>query len=99
MAASFWHEKALTNKRYKSCMHRAVVNSEAARKSLVFFLCPKKDKIVQAPEALVDADHPRAYPDFTWGTLQEFTQKHHRADTQTANVFAQWLQKNKESGT
>ncbi|XP_020256789.1 gibberellin 20 oxidase 1-B-like [Asparagus officinalis] len=89
---------ALTNKRYKSCMHRAVVNSTAARKSLVFFLCPRKDKILRPPESLINAEHPRAYPDFTWATMEEFTQKHYRADTQTANVFARWLQKNKEEG-
>ena len=76
------------------------MNSEAARKSLAFFLCPKKDKIVRAPEMLVDAEHSRAYPDFTWGTLQEFLQKDYkRGDSLTGNVLAQWLQKNKLSGT
>ncbi|KAK7282301.1 hypothetical protein RIF29_10966 [Crotalaria pallida] len=81
---------ALSNGRYKSCVHRALVNKEKERRSLVFFLCPRQDKTVRPPDNLLSQKQPRKFPDFTWSDLFEFTQKHYRADAATLQSFFQW---------
>ncbi|TVU44242.1 hypothetical protein EJB05_03678, partial [Eragrostis curvula] len=87
---------ALSNGRYRSCLHRAVVNSRVPRRSLAFFLCPEMDKLVTPPPELLLLHHQRPYPDFTWRTLLDFTQKHYRADMKTLEVFSNWLRHGKD---
>lgn len=83
--------QALSNGRYKSCLHRAVVNPYKERRSMAFFVCPKDDKVVKAPEEIVHKDGKKQYPNFTWSDLLEFTQKHYRADEATLPNFTKWL--------
>ncbi|CAO1946812.1 unnamed protein product [Urochloa humidicola] len=82
---------ALSNGRYKSCLHRAVVNRRQERRSLAFFLCPREDRVVRPPATGAVAAAPRRYPDFTWADFMRFTQHHYRADTRTLDAFTSWL--------
>uniref|UniRef100_A0A5B6Z739 Putative gibberellin 20 oxidase 1-D n=1 Tax=Davidia involucrata TaxID=16924 RepID=A0A5B6Z739_DAVIN len=53
---------ALTNGRYKSCLHRAVVNRYKERISLAFFVCPREDKVIKPPQDLVCREWPKKVP-------------------------------------
>ncbi|XP_074304842.1 gibberellin 20 oxidase 1-D-like [Silene latifolia] len=90
---------ALSNGRYKSCMHRAMVNKDKERRSLAFFVNPAEDKVVRPPhDLLVPRDEGtfcRTYPDFKWSHLLEFTQKHYRSDLTTLHNFFLWLPSSK----
>ncbi|KAK4777330.1 hypothetical protein SAY87_017517 [Trapa incisa] len=58
--------QALSNGRYKSVWHRAVVNVEKPRLSIASFLCPSDDAVIRSPAALwVEGSGP-VYRDFTY---------------------------------
>nr|XP_043615947.1 gibberellin 20 oxidase 3-like [Erigeron canadensis] len=83
--------QALSNGKYKSCLHRVMVNTEKPRLSVAFFLCPKGDKLLKPHQKLIERDGRQVYPDFKWEELRQFTQKYHRADENTLEEFKQWL--------
>ncbi|KAI5355774.1 hypothetical protein L3X38_008669 [Prunus dulcis] len=84
---------ALSNGIYRSCLHRAAVNSHKERRSLVFFMCPRADKVVKPAEELVRKGEggTRKFPDFTWSDLLEFTQNHYRVNETTLENFTDWF--------
>nr|GMC68325.1 protein DOWNY MILDEW RESISTANCE 6 [Ipomoea batatas] len=58
--------QALSNGKYKSVWHRAVVNSDRERMSVASFLCPSDDAVISAPKQLSDDGSPAVYRNFTY---------------------------------
>ncbi|KAL0693761.1 hypothetical protein Bca4012_060941 [Brassica carinata] len=86
---------ALTNGRYKSCLHRAVVNSKIERKTLAFFLSPKMDKVELSPKVknilLLDSEGKRIAAkyysdDWPTNTAKEAFEKAVFSKTQKTNA-------------
>lgn len=59
--------QALSNSKYKSTWHRAVVNSQVARVSVATFLCPSSSAVIKAPTQLIqDQSSLPIYRDYTY---------------------------------
>ncbi|KAL2540313.1 2-oxoglutarate (2OG) and Fe(II)-dependent oxygenase superfamily protein [Abeliophyllum distichum] len=58
--------QALSNGKYKSVWHRAVVNADKARISVASFLCPCNDAVISAPKELTIDGSPANYRDYTY---------------------------------
>ncbi|KAL2492062.1 2-oxoglutarate (2OG) and Fe(II)-dependent oxygenase superfamily protein [Abeliophyllum distichum] len=58
--------QALSNGKYKSVWHRAVVNADKARMSVASFLCPCDSAVISAPEILASDGSPIIYRNFTY---------------------------------
>ncbi|KAL2552994.1 2-oxoglutarate (2OG) and Fe(II)-dependent oxygenase superfamily protein [Forsythia ovata] len=58
--------QALSNGKYKSVWHRAIVNSDKARLSVASFLCPCDNALIVAPKTLTRDGSPTIYRDFTY---------------------------------
>ncbi|KAK7258413.1 hypothetical protein RIF29_23988 [Crotalaria pallida] len=60
--------QVISNDKYKSVLHRAVVNCEKERMSIATFYCPSQDAVIGPALQLVDHDdHPPKYRNFTYG--------------------------------
>ncbi|PSR91394.1 Protein DMR6-LIKE OXYGENASE 2 like [Actinidia chinensis var. chinensis] len=64
--------QVLSNDRYKSVLHRAVVNSSTERISIPTFYCPSPDAVIGPAKELIDEDHPAVYKNFSY---QEYYHK------------------------
>ncbi|XP_059634465.1 protein DMR6-LIKE OXYGENASE 2-like [Cornus florida] len=64
--------QVLSNDRYKSVLHRAVVNCNKERISIPTFYCPSPDAVMQPAPELIDDDNPGVYRSFTYS---EYYQK------------------------
>ncbi|GER33436.1 2-oxoglutarate (2OG) and Fe(II)-dependent oxygenase superfamily protein [Striga asiatica] len=58
--------QALSNSRYKSTWHRAVVNAHKARISVASFLCPSNNAVIKAPKELTENGSKAIYRDYTY---------------------------------
>nr|XP_018679946.1 PREDICTED: protein DOWNY MILDEW RESISTANCE 6-like isoform X1 [Musa acuminata subsp. malaccensis] len=58
--------QALSNGRYRSVWHRAVVNADKERISVASFLCPCNNAIISPPEKLVADGSPAMYRSYTY---------------------------------
>ncbi|KAG2612886.1 hypothetical protein PVAP13_4KG312600 [Panicum virgatum] len=58
--------QALSNGRYKSVWHRAVVNADRPRMSVASFLCPCNDVLLRPAAKLVCDGSPAVYRDYTY---------------------------------
>ncbi|URE07237.1 hypothetical protein MUK42_19740 [Musa troglodytarum] len=58
--------QALTNGKYNSVLHRAVVNPEKERISVASFLCPSNYAIISPPERLISEGSPAMYRSYTY---------------------------------
>ncbi|CAI8607771.1 unnamed protein product [Vicia faba] len=58
--------QVISNDKYKSVLHRALVNSEKERMSIPTFYCPSPDAIMKPAPELLDNDHPAQYKDYEY---------------------------------
>ncbi|XP_072963244.1 flavanone 3-dioxygenase 2-like [Typha angustifolia] len=58
--------QALSNGRYKSVWHRAVVNANSERMSVASFLCPCNSALISPPKKLTGEGSPAIYRSYTY---------------------------------
>ncbi|KAG2389694.1 Flavonol synthase/flavanone 3-hydroxylase [Vigna angularis] len=69
-------EKILTNGKYKSVLHRAVVNTKGTRISIATAHGAPLDTIVGPAPEFIDCDNPEAYRAIKYGDYIQFQQSH-----------------------
>lgn len=58
--------QALSNGKYKSLWHRAIVNSNEERISVASFICPANDAVIAPAKKLTSEETPAIYRSFTY---------------------------------
>uniref|UniRef100_A0A2C9WH57 Fe2OG dioxygenase domain-containing protein n=1 Tax=Manihot esculenta TaxID=3983 RepID=A0A2C9WH57_MANES len=70
------HLEILTNGKYKSAVHRVVVNNEVRRATLPLFLGPSLDTVVKPAPEFTDDSNPPAYVGITYKHYLEYNNFH-----------------------
>ncbi|AEE82890.1 putative flavanone 3-beta-hydroxylase [Arabidopsis thaliana] len=65
--------QVISNEKYKSVLHRAVVNSDMERISIPTFYCPSEDAVISPAQELIneEEDSPAIYRNFTYAEYFE----------------------------
>ncbi|XP_021295997.1 protein DMR6-LIKE OXYGENASE 2-like [Herrania umbratica] len=70
------HLEVLTNGKYKSTIHRVIVNNEIRRVTCPLFMGPSLEAFVSPALEFVDDDHPPAYRGMSYKDYLEANQFH-----------------------
>ncbi|XP_007051408.2 PREDICTED: protein DMR6-LIKE OXYGENASE 2 [Theobroma cacao] len=74
--------QVVSNDRYKSVLHRAVVNCKEERISIPTFYCPSPDAVMRPAPQLIDDDHPPLYRSYSYSEYyQKFWKRGLNAET------------------
>jgi len=74
--------QVLSNGRYRSVLHRAVVSSSKSRISIPTFYCPSPDAVIAPAPASIDDEHPALFRRFTYDEYyQNFLNKKLQGNT------------------
>lgn len=76
----------VSNGKYKSVLHRAVLNSEMARMSIVTVIGPSLDAIVEPFAYLVNADSPAMFRGLTYRDYFEHNQSNSIVEKTALNI-------------
>uniref|UniRef100_A0A6N2K5T8 Fe2OG dioxygenase domain-containing protein n=1 Tax=Salix viminalis TaxID=40686 RepID=A0A6N2K5T8_SALVM len=63
--------QAISNYKYKSLLHQAIVNCEKERVSIASYCYPSDDAMIGPAKKLIDKVHPAIYKDFTYREFHE----------------------------
>ncbi|XP_021281410.1 protein DMR6-LIKE OXYGENASE 2-like [Herrania umbratica] len=74
--------QVVSNDRYKSVLHRAVVNCKEERISIPTFYCPSPDAVMRPAPQLIDDNHPPLYRNYSYSEYyQKFWKRGLNAET------------------
>ncbi|XP_078156770.1 2-oxoglutarate-dependent dioxygenase 19-like [Carex rostrata] len=80
------HMEIVSNGKYKSVLHRAVLNSEMARMSIVTVIGPSLDAIVEPFADLVNANSPAMFRGLTYRDYFEHQQSNSIVEKRALNI-------------
>lgn len=81
------HMEIVSNGKYKSVLHRAVLNRESTRMSIVSPVCPSLDTVVEPAPQLVSSESPAAFRGMKYGEFMEHQQSNKLEDKSALDLL------------